>query len=246
MKSELIVFYSENQRIYGNLHLPYEKAPCIITLHGLESSKDSSKWINIASKLHDEGYACLRFNFRGCGEGEEKSEGEFEDVSLSRRINDYKSALQFLHSIGRVDTNRLGVIGSSFGGMVAIAAKDQRIKAIVTLGTPYKIPRFDKPLIPKEVGQYYVLPSGKRFKKSFYEDLKKYDLLKDIKNAPPILIIHGSADEVVPLDHAKKLYEAASEPKRLEIIEGADHTFSNMDHLKKVIDLSLEWFKKYL
>ncbi|MCX8191673.1 MAG: alpha/beta fold hydrolase [Nitrososphaerales archaeon] len=246
MKSETITFYSEGQKIYGNLHLPYKGSPCIITLHGLESSKDSIKWLMIASKLYEEGYACLRFNFRGCGEGEEKSEGMFEDVTLSARINDYRSALQFLQSTGKVDMNRLGVIGSSFGGMVAIAGKDPRVKAIVTLGTPYKIPRFDRPMIPREEGEYYILPSGRRFKRTFYEDLKKYDLLRDIKDAPPILIIHGSSDTIVPLEHAKRLYEAASSPKRFEIIDGADHVFSNNDHLKRVIDLSLEWFKRYL
>jgi dipeptidyl aminopeptidase/acylaminoacyl peptidase len=226
---ELVTFRSENKRIFGNLHLPYEKAACIITLHGLESSKDSGKWPTIASKLYGEGYACLRFNFRGCGKGPEKSEGEFEDVSLTGRIKDYTSALQFLQDTGKVDLRRLGVVGSSFGGMVAVAAQDKRIKAIVTLSTPIK-----------------MLRSGIRFRNSFYEDLRKYDLLKAVRNASPILILHGSSDEVVPLEHSQKLYEAAPEPKRLVIIEGADHIFSQSEHLNKVIDLSIEWFKKYV
>jgi len=50
-------------------------------------SKDSGKWPTIASRLYDEGYACLRFNFRGCGEGPERSEGKFEDVSLTGRMH---------------------------------------------------------------------------------------------------------------------------------------------------------------
>jgi len=44
--------------------------------------------------------------------------------------------------------------------------------------------------------------------------------------------------------HAQKLYEAAQEPKRLEMIEeGADHARSQREHLQNVIDLSLEWLK---
>jgi len=125
--------------------------------------------------------------------------------------------------------SRLGVIGSSFGGMVAVAAQDKRIKAMVCLSTPYE------------------LPSGsRRFNKRFYDDLRNYDLLQAVRTTSPILILHGSSDEVVPPTHAQKLYEAAQEPKRLEIIEGADHVLSQRDQLKKVIDLSLEWFKKYL
>lgn len=244
MKVELVTFYSEGQRLFGNLHLPYNKAPCVITLHGLESSKDSYKWPIMATTLCEAGYACLRFSFRGCGEGVERSEGNFEDVSLTARIKDYKSALQFLEDTNKINMSKLGVIGSSFGGMVAIAAQDKRIKAMVTMGTPYKIPRYEKPQIPREVGEYYILPSGRKFKKNFYEDLKRYDLLQSIRNAPPILILQGSSDEIVPLEHAVKLHEAAPEPKKVEIIENANHIFSN--GLDKVIKLSLDWFRKYL
>ena len=227
---EAVMFRSENERIFGNLHLPRIKAPCVITLHGLESSKDSGKWPTIASRLYAEGYACLRFNFRGCGEGPERSEGKLEDVSLTGRIKDYRSALQFLQDTGRVNVHRLGVIGSSFGGMVAVAAQDKQIKAMVTLSTPYKIES----------------PSGRGLERQFLEDLRKYDLLKAIRRASPILILHGSSDEVVPVEHSQKLYEATAEPKRLEMIEGADHVFSRSEHLDKVTGLSLEWFKKYL
>ncbi|MFQ5762637.1 MAG: alpha/beta hydrolase [Candidatus Bathyarchaeia archaeon] len=239
-------FYSENQRILGNLHLPHTRAPCVVTLHGLESGKDNGKWPTVAAGLYHAGYACLRFNFRGCGEGEQKSDGEFEDLTLTARIKDYKAALDHLETMDEVDTNLLGVVGSSFGGMVAVAAQDLRVKAVVTLGSPYKIPRFDEPRIPKLQGDYYILPSGRRFKKSFYEDLRGYDLLKAVEHSPPILVIHGSADETVPVEHAQKLYEHASHPKSLEIIEGADHVFSGQEHLDKAIELSLEWFNEYL
>lgn len=238
---ELITFYSEHQKIVGNLHLPYEKAPCVITLHGLESSKNSGKWPTIAARLYDAGYACLRFTFRGCGTGPEKSEGEFEDVSLTGRIHDYQAALQFLQETGKVDMRRLGVMGSSFGGMVAIAAQDKRIKALVILSTPYTMLHHQK-----EAGQYYELPSGRRVKNGFYADLRSYNLLDAIRTAPPILIIHGSLDELVPPEHARKLYDAAPEPKRLEIVEGADHVFSQPEQLNKVIELSLAWFKRYV
>ncbi len=246
VKSELVVFSSNGQRIFGNLHLPNMGSPCIVTLHGLESSKDSGKWPTIASRFYGEGYACLRFSFRGCGEGSEKSDGEFEELSLTGRIEDYRSALRFLQDSGKVDMARLGVIGSSLGGMVAAAARDDRVKAMVTMGTPYKIPRFEKPLIPKDVGDCYKLPSGKRFKKGFYEDLRRYDILEAVRSVPSIFIVHGSLDETVPLDHARKLYEAASDPKRLELVEGAGHVFSQREHLDKVIYLIMEWFGKYL
>jgi len=241
---KLVTFNSNGRRIYGNLHLPYEGAPCIITLHGLESSKDSGKWLTIAKKLYDEGFACLRFNFQGCGEGLERSEGEFEDTSLTQRIKDYRSAVKFLQDIKKVDMGRIGVIGSSFGGMVAIAAQEKSVKAVVTLATPYKI-AYPSNSQTQKLKDFYILPSGRKIKKSFYEDMEKYDILKAIKYIPPILILHGSLDEIVPVEHAYKLHEAAPH-SRLEIIEGADHTFSKEEHLNKAVKLSLEWFKKHL
>lgn len=237
-----ITFYSGNQKVCGNLHLPYQNAPCVITLHGLESSKDSGKWPTLAARLHDAGYACLRFNFRGCGNGPEKSEGSFEDVSLTGRIRDFKSAVQFLQDTDTVDMRRLGVIGSSFGGMVAIAAQDKRIKAMVCLSTPYTIPQS----INDGAADYDERSSGRRLRKGFYDDLRNYDLLEAVRNAPPILILHGNSDDLVPPEHAQKLYEAAPDPKRLEIVGGADHVFSQPGHLNAVIDLSLEWFNNYL
>ncbi|MEM3725767.1 MAG: alpha/beta fold hydrolase [Candidatus Bathyarchaeia archaeon] len=245
-KMESVTFHCNGKRIFGNLHSPYKGAPCIIALHGLESDKDSGKWPIMASRLCREGYACLRFNFRGCGNGPEKSEGLFEDTCLTSRIEDYRAAIKFLWNNGEVDVNRLGVIGSSFGGMVALAAQDERVKAMVVMATPYRIPVLGEAKFSRELGAYYELPSGRRLKENFFKDLGKYDLLEAVKKAPPILIIHGSMDEIVPVEHALKIYEAAPEPKRLEIIDGADHIFSRAEHLDKVINLSLEWFNKYL
>ncbi|MFW6127912.1 MAG: alpha/beta hydrolase [Halobacteriota archaeon] len=241
---EKISFFSQEIMIKANLHIPFPGAPCVIALHGLEGDKDRGKWPTVASYLYESGYACLRFNFRGCGE-KEKSDGKFEDLTLSGRIEDYKAALQYIRSEENIDTERIGVIGSSLGGMVAIAGK-QKVKAVVTMGSPYKVPRYGKPLIPRKEGDHYVLPSGSRFKKDFYEDIQRYNLLRDVKESPPLMIIHGSSDEVVPVEHGKILYDNAVEPKELKIIEGADHTFSSPMHLNEALRSAREWFNKYL
>lgn len=241
-----VEFYVNCWKLCGNLHLPYIGAPCIVALHGLESDKDSGKWPLIASRLSSEGFACLRFNFRGCGEGLDKSDGLFEDTCLTSRIEDYRAALRFIQECGKVDAERIGVVGSSFGGMVAIAARDKRVKAIAAISTPYKISGLGEPHLAPGGDIYYVLPSGRKLKAKFYEDLEKYDLLDAVKEAPPIIIIHGSVDELIPVEHALKLYEAVSGPKRIEIIEGADHRFTGTDHLNRAINLVIEWFREHL
>lgn len=244
---QLVEIYNQGQKMFGNLCIPQEKAPCVLMSHGLESSKDGNKWLVLAPRLYDAGFASLRFSYRGCGEGEERSEGEFEDTNLTNRISDYRAATDFLQR-ARVNTARIGAIGSSFGGTVALAARDERIRAMVTLATPSHFPS------PSEEGLeqirdkgYFELNSGKRLRAGFHEDFRRYNIYEEVKKIYcPLLIIHGSLDDVVPVEHAYELYSYANEPKRLEVIEGANHIFDKPEHLDTVIRLSLEWFKRYL
>ena len=244
---QVVTFLSQGQVIFANLSLPYVGAPGIIMSHGLEGSKDADKWLLLASRLYDAGFACLRFNYRGCGEGREKSEGNFEDTTLSRRIQDYRAALDFIETIP-VGKNRLGVVGSSFGGTVAIAAQDTRVKAMVTMATPcrFKVPA-EEQFREYQARGFFELSSGRRLKTQFLHDIRHYDVGNTVgKIGCPLLIIHGSADEDVPVENAHHLYEKAKAPKRLKIIEGGNHGFNDPTHLEQVISLTSDWLKRYL
>jgi len=214
----------------------------VVMSHGFESSKDGNKWPVLSAQLYDAGFASLRFSYSGCGEGAEKSEGEFEDTTLTGRISDCRAVIDFLHQ------TRLGMIGSSFGGMVVLAARDDRIKAMVTLATPSSFPSPSQ----EELRQirdkgYFELESGRRLRIGFYDDLCQYNICEEVEKIHcPLFIIHGNLDEVVPVEHACKLYSHANESKRIEVIEGANHALDNPGNLERVISLSIEWFKTYL
>jgi dipeptidyl aminopeptidase/acylaminoacyl peptidase len=250
---ERVSFDSEGYKLIGDLHLPPGKnAPCIVSCHGLASSKDSEKWLTFACRAEDEGYAAFRFNFRGCGWGNDWSEGDSEDTTLSNRIKDYKAALDFLENTGKVDFSRLGVIGSSLGGCTIIAANDPRPKAYVALATPYRFGRPTPEMLKsfQERGYYenprVEEPRFARIRKDLYDDFEQYDMGEAIKRVKyPLLIIHGSKD-LIPASDAYALYEKANEPKKLEIIEGGSHRFVDTGHLGRVIELSIGWFKEYL
>lgn len=242
---KVVTFYSQGLKIFGNLHLPHEAAPCILTSHGFEGSKEGTKWLVLASSLYDRGFAFLRFNYRGCGLGDERSQGGIEQTQLTGRLADFRAALDFVETT-RVDAGRLGVIGSSFGGMVALAVGDPRIKAVAILATPCGGPSM-RLRGRRGGGKGLELQSGMRLGDGFYSDIKRYDLCRNIGELGcPILIVHGSRDDVVPVENARELYKNANEPKRLEIIEGADHSFSEPRHLEQAVDLCLDWFERYL
>jgi len=69
---------------------------------------------------------------RGCG----KSEGEFGRVICLEQVEDLRNALSFLAKHPAVDPDRIGVIGSSFGGAVAVYAggTDPRLAAVISNG----------------------------------------------------------------------------------------------------------------
>ena len=247
MQTKSVEFPVEGQTLRGDFIIPSPGAPCILMSHGFEASKDGTKWSFLAPRLVDRGYSILKFNYRGCGYGPEASDGLFEDTTLSARIADYRAALDFLHSTA-VDTNRIAVIGSSFGSEIPVAALDPRPKSYVLLAAP------SRPQSPTEAQLaecrdtgYFALPSGKRLSREYFLDGRNYDLCDAAgKLNAPVLIIHGELDDDVPVEQARELYIHAQEPKRLEIFEGAEHALRRPEDMERILELSLDWFESYL
>jgi dipeptidyl aminopeptidase/acylaminoacyl peptidase len=235
MAIEFIRTISEGKKIYGILHLPPNPSPpCVICSHGLFSSKDSEKFIDIGEALSAQGIAVIRYDHQGCGE----SEGDLCATTASSRIKDLEAVSDLaLHHPLLGD--RLGLLGSSMGGFVSIfkAAADRRVKALVLWATPALL----------EGGREVIeTEEGVRLQDSFYDDVKGYDARQAIQGLSNCLFLHGEADEIVPLSHAETLYHAARPPKHLEVFPGGDHRFTNPEHRQRAIRLSLEWFQKYL
>ena len=223
-----ILLDSNGFRLPANFCKPAPASPTLIMSHGLEGSKDGEKWKELEALLYKQGMASLRFNYRGCGEGEGlRAEGVIAATTLSSRIEDFITALNYLDTTD-VHLSHTSAVGSSFGGMVVIASEDPRVNAVVLMATPSKLPS-NMPGMP-DLGF----------------DAAKYDLAQSIQRYnKPTLIIHGGDDEIVPVHHAYELYEAAQEPKHIEIIPGADHNFSKLEHRRVALDLCVEWIKNH-
>ncbi len=79
------------------------------------------------------------------------------------------------------------------------------------------------------------------------EWLNGFRLVSPIKHvagiAPrPLLLVHGSGDETVEVNHAHKLYDRAGEPKQLVIIDGAGHRLRQNDRAMTVV---IRWLKSH-
>ena len=192
----------------------------IICCHGLYSNKESEKYVEMAKMAAGRGISVVRFDFRGCGE----SSGNMKDSTLSNRMEDLEHVIEYVRK--RFGNPKIALFGSSLGGMVAIAvsAVDGRISSLAVLSTPFKI--------EEDIGMG----------DDFIEDIKRHDILKYSGNAPPILIVHGRNDELVPAEHAEKIYENAPGEKDLMFFD-ADHSFSVFR--KEALTASLKWIEEH-
>jgi hypothetical protein len=234
MRQEFLID-SKYNKISGVMDMPdgTQGSPCVILSHGLVSSKESSKYVTLSERLVDRGIATCRFDFHGCG----ASEGDIRETTLTIRVANLSTIVDYVSKMPLIDPERIGALGSSFGGAttLVVAAKDRRIRCSSLWATPYRLDEKDDEEI-----------SGLRFKETIYSDFKRYDILKEASRLSCVLVIHGDKDEVVPLEEGLKIYECLKEPKRLEIIKGADHLFSDALHREMVIGYAVSWFERYL
>jgi fermentation-respiration switch protein FrsA (DUF1100 family) len=235
MKTERVTFQSEGRKISGVLHLPdRERPPCVIASHGLLSSKESEKYVALGERMSGEGIAMIRFDFRGIGE----SEGLEEDNTISKKLADLSSALEFTRS--RPDLgNRIGLVGSSLGGFLSLinASRDRAVGAVVVWATPLHL----DDLGSKEQEDDYPLPP-----EAFFDDLTKHRLLSFLPGVSNCLVIHGEKDELVPVEQALGIFYHLGSPKEAHLIGEADHRFTQPAHRQRAIDLTVDWFKRYL
>src|SRR4051795_2380534 len=177
MSEDNVTFPSAGLKLSGNVRVPDglkqgEKRGAFVVLHGFGSNKDSSNVMAPSKVLTELGYVTLRFSMRGCGD----SEGEFGRVICLEQVEDTRNALTFLASHPAVDPKRIAVVGSSFGGAVAVytGGVDERVAAVISNGgwgdgerksrakqkTPEKGPRFTNML--KEGREHRAKPGKSR------------------------------------------------------------------------------------
>jgi uncharacterized protein len=150
------------------------------------------------------------------------------------------------------------LIGMSMGGSITthVAAREKsRIKTLVLwapvaegagildgLSTPESVAS----LAQTGIADYEGNLVGVQFIRQFAE---MKPLREIVKSKCPVLIVHGSGDETVPVQHADMYERALRSPKRLlkkVIIDRADHTFTKHIWERRVIDETLDWLAETL
>ncbi|MET3497336.1 alpha/beta hydrolase [Variovorax boronicumulans] len=183
---------------------PKEAKGTVVHFHG-NAQNMSTHWRFVAW-LPRQDYNVFVFDYRGYGESEGKPEpkGVFEDSN---------AALNHVRSRGDVDAERLFVFGQSLGGTNAIAVVGSGnragVKAAAIESTFYS---YSSIAHDKLTGAGLLVGDD-------YAASKYVAAMAPI----PLLLIHGTADAVIPLAHSQRLLSVAREPKRLIEVRGAGH-----------------------
>jgi alpha-beta hydrolase superfamily lysophospholipase len=231
-----LAFTSDGFHLSGTLHLPdIHQPPFIIGSHGLLSTGRSPKQIEMARQCQAAGMAYFRFDHRGCGE----SDGSRSDAAdFEGRCRDLRCAIAFLRNNYDLGP-KTGLFGSSLGGAVCLSmASEMPVHALVTVAAPLD----SQSLIDSAGG---VVPDGISAETALSSRFR-FDLSNHLSAISRVLIFHGEDDSVVPVSHARHLFEKAGHPKKLVIQENGDHVMSNPLHQKSFISESLLWFSTLL
>jgi len=248
MEVKEIRLKADELELAGELHIPSRDRvhPALCICHGIPVVPHDTTdrgYTLLAQRFCRAGFITLIFNFRGTG----KSAGNLDILGWSR---DLQAALDFLYNLKEVEKTRFCLLGFSGGAAVSIytAAHDSRVSSVVTCACPADFRSFPQRETPLDTIQRFRQIGAirdKDFPPSIEEWQRGFETVTPInwvdKISPrPLLLVHGDADELIPLEHAYKLYQKAKEPKELKIIPDAKH---KMRLEKAAMAFVLAWLK---
>jgi uncharacterized protein len=219
-----VTFDSDGHRLVGTLYLARgdEPKPTALLLHGCPGLE---KNLDLAVMLRDRGWNSLLFHYRGCW----GSAGRYDLRTIPR---DVQAAAGFLADCPQVDAGRIAVVGHSLGGWAAIlaAAREQGLRAVAVYGAAT---RLDSPFalsaeqVESEFTRFLTTTPGE-FAAQRAEAVARMDPLEAVAaiSPRPLLVVHGTEDAWVPVQHARELRERAGPTCRYVEVEGANHAFS--------------------
>lgn len=200
------------------------RSEIIILGHGVTGNKDRPFLVEMAEGWADQGLNVVRHSWSGNGE----SEGEFSESNITKEVADLDAIIGALTAAGY----KICYAGHSMGGAVGVrqAARDERIKWLVSLAgivhtrafaedafgdlTPGEGLMFDK--------EGLILPQA------YMDDLRGIDSVIDdvAKINVPWLLLHGDADDVVPIqDSRDAVARATTSDVQFVELPGTDHIF---------------------
>ena len=195
----------------------------IIVFNG--NAGDRSHRAPLAAALAREGFGVLLFDYRGYA-------GHAGTPSEDGLAMDARAALEHVRGRPDVDPARIAYFGESLGSAVAIGLAVEHPTAALVLRSPFTsledMAKLHYPWLP--VGPLLVDRYG------------SIERIGDIRSRT--LVIAGTRDGIVPIEHSRRLFDAANEPKRFVGIDGADHNDLELLAGERLIREVRDWLRR--
>lgn len=234
LKYDEVTFYSKDGTRLSGWFVPAKGIAKGTVIHFHGNAQNMTAHFDFVSWLPAEGFNLFVFDYRGYGKsaGKPVRKGVYED-SLA--------AIDYVRSRPDVDKNRILIFGQSLGGAQAITAvgsgSREGIRAVVVESTFLSY----RSIVRDKVGAILLLSLLKTPLSYLLigDELSPADYVEKI--APvPLLLIYGTADDVVPFHHGLWLLERARQPKMFWRIDGGGHTEAFVDstsiYRRKLVD----------
>jgi dipeptidyl aminopeptidase/acylaminoacyl peptidase len=258
-RTELIKWKSKDgQEVEGLLTYPVgytsgTRVPLILNVHGGPAGAFSQSYIGARgvyplATFAARGYAILRGNPRGSsGYGTEFRRANFKDWG-GMDYQDLMTGVDKVIDMGVADSNRLGVMGWSYGGYMTswIVTQTKRFKA-ASAGAPVtNLMSFNGTAdIPAFVPDYF---GGQSWE--IPEVYAKHSAMFNVKGVTtPTLIEQGDADVRVPISQGYEFYNALKQqgvPTRMIVLPRQPHGPTEPKMQIAAMQANLDWFEKYL
>jgi dipeptidyl aminopeptidase/acylaminoacyl peptidase len=288
-----VTIWSDGTRMAGDVYRPKnlkpdDKLPAIVFVHGTGGTKKAAWSIKLATAFAQNGYVFLNFDYRGWGESESRlvapeampepdknglvtvqARAVRWQMDFADQTTDIRSAIAFIVGEPNVDPQRVGLLGTSYGGGLTtwMAAYDPRLKCAAVqvpgMGGGRAQPFYDRAYqlmthqargetepVPYESGA----PSGKM---ASYAHMR-YNIAKDVAYNVihaardvkiPMLIIDAGNEELMDITEnggrVAEILKSNDIPVKYQVIAGIGH-YGVYDDRQPALQMELDWFNEHL
>jgi uncharacterized protein len=225
--------------IDGTLFHPEElrsDSPAVLFIHGWGGSEEHYRVG--AQKIARLGAICFTITLRGHGE----TSHQRETVSRTDNLHDALTALDRLLAEDGVDSRRVGVVGSSYGGYLAALLTGERNVRWLGLRAPalYKDEGFERPK-----RQLNEDPDLHAFRRRHVSPADNRALECGTRFQGDVLLVESEHDTVIPHQVLANYLNAFQRVRSRthHVIRDADHALSNLTHRHEYEDVLFQWFK---
>lgn len=217
--------------------------------HCFTCGKDIHVAARIARALASRGIATVRFDFTGLG----GSGGDFANTHFSSNLDDLQAAIAHMRAQGRAPAL---LVGHSLGGPAVLAAARHapEARAVAVIGAPFDVGHVVHQFQAqagaiRAAGEAVVNLAGRPFtiRAAFLDDVTMHDLKAQIERLDrALLVLHAPTDNIVGIDNARDIFQAARHPKSFVALDGADHLLTNPRDAEYAADIIAAWSARYL